>query len=246
MDGFRSELYGDRAARTYDDRYADFRPSTEMLALLGEYAGSAAVEVGVGTGRVAIPLAERGVHVTGVDVSPGMIERLLDHAGSLPIDGIVADAGSFTLPSRTRFIYCVFNTFYQIGDSVQQAAFLRNAADNLIDAGAALLIEVGIFRPEYVTIPTGINVTHFDAEQIVLQVYSHDAERQTISKQEAVLRHGEPVRLIPSVQHYLSPDQLVDLAGECGLRATARYGGWSREPLTADSADAIILLQKTA
>lgn len=244
MDGYRSELYGDRAAGGYDERYADFLPPEEMLGLLREYAGSGtAAEVGVGTGRVAIPLAERGVRVTGVDVSPAMIDRLMDSAKSLPIDGFVADAGSFELPTPVGLIYCVFNTFYQIGDSARQAAFLRNAARNLTDDGV-LLIEIGIFRPEQITAPSGLNVTRFDAEQIVLQVFSHDADRRIINKQEAVLKHGEPVRLIPSVLHYLSPEQLLDLAEECGLEATAQYGTWSRQPLTAQSDNAIIVLGK--
>lgn len=246
MEGFRSELYGDRSAAGYDARYADFRPSDEMLALLHEHSVSgAAVEVGVGTGRVAIPLARRGVRITGVDVSVAMIDRLRENAESLPIEGIVADAGSFRLPGPATFIYSVFNTLYQIGDSARQAAFLRNAADNMTDDGL-LLIEIGILRPEEITVPSGVTVRNFDADQVVLQAFSHDAERQIISKQEAVLRHGEPVQLIPSVQHYLSPDQLITMAAECGLAATAQYGTWSGEPLTADSPDAIILLQKKA
>lgn len=244
MDGFRSELYGDRAAGTYDERYADFRPPEEMLALIREYAGSGpAVEIGVGTGRVAIPLATSGIHVVGVDVSPAMIDRLTENAGSLPIVGLVADAGSFALPAPTRVIYCVFNTLYQIGGPDQQAAFLRNAAENLTDDGV-LLIEVGIFRAGQNS--GGVNVSRFDAEQVVLQVYSHDAERQTISKQEVILRHGDPVRLIPSVQHYLSPDQVVAMAEECGLTTVARYASWSKKPLTETSDNAIIVLRGRA
>lgn len=247
MDGFRSELYGDRSAAGYDARYADFRPSDDMLALLHEHsaASGAAVEVGVGTGRVAIPLARRGVRITGVDVSAAMIDRLLENAESLPIEGIVADAGSFTLPGPATFIYSVFNTLYQIGGSARQAAFFRNAADNMTDDGV-LLIEIGIFRPEEITVRSGVTVRNFDADHVVLQVFSHDAEQQIISKQEAVLRHGEPVQLIPSVQHYLSPDQLIAMAAECGLAATAQYCAWSGEPLAADSQDAIIVLRKKA
>lgn len=243
MDGFRSELYGNRAADTYDDRYADFRPPTEMLALIREYAESGrAVEIGVGTGRVAIPLAESGIHVVGVDVSPAMIDRLLENAGDLPIEGIVADASSFAVPAATSVMYCVFNTLYQVGDSERQAAFLRNAADNLTDDGV-LIIEIGIFRADHNT--RGVNVSRFDAEQVVLQVYSHDRQRQVISKQEVILRHGEPVRLIPSVQHYLSPDQLVRMAEECGLIPIARYGTWSKEPLTEQSENAVIVLGRS-
>jgi SAM-dependent methyltransferase len=243
MDGFRSELYGDRAAATYDDRYADFPPSDEMLALLREYAGSGpVVEIGVGTGRVAIPLAKSGVRITGVDVSRAMIDRLAENVGPLPVDGLVADAASFALPTRATLIYCVFNTLYQIE---RQAAFLRNAAGQLTDDGL-LLIEIGIFRPEQITAPTGVSVSRFDAEQVVLQVYSLDRERQIISKQEAILRDGEPVQLVPSVQHYLSPDQIVSMAGECGLVPAAQYASWSKEPLTPHSDNAIIVLRKRA
>lgn len=244
MDGFRSELYGDRAAATYDDRYADFRPSEAMLDLLCEYADSSAVEVGVGTGRVAIPLAERGIRITGVDVSSAMIERLAENAGTLPITELVADAGSFTLPAPTHFIYCVFNTFYQLGDANRQAAFLRNAADNLTDGGT-LLVEIGIFDTARVSASRGVNVMQLDAERVVLQIYSIDSDQQRINKQEVTLRHGEPVHLVPSVQHYLSPAELVNMAGKSSLTTVALYGSWSKEPFTPDSTDAIIVLQKT-
>ena len=246
MHGYRDEMYGDRSAEHYDGLLAHHQPPAEMLVLLESLAGKgAAVEIGVGTGRVAVPLARRGLRITGVDVSAEMISRLTEKCGSLAVTGLVAEATSFTLPEPAELIYCVFNTMYQIQSGEQQAAFLRNVVRNLADDGR-LLLETGIFRPADIAGGRGMTVKRLAVEQVILQVYSHDAERQLIEKQEIILEHGKPVQLVPSVQHYVSPEQLVEMAEAAGLTMTARYGTWDKDPFTEESDNAITIFQKKA
>jgi SAM-dependent methyltransferase len=246
MQGYRDELYGDRAAQRYDELYADFTPPAEMIALLKALSANGdAVEIGVGTGRVAIPLAKSGGRVIGVDVSSEMVDKFTENAAALDAVGLVADATSFQLERPAALIYAVFNTLYQIRGLDQQRAFLENAVRNLADNGA-LLLETGIFRPEYVTGPKSLYLKHLDADRVILQAVSYDAAANVIEKQEVILEQGKPAHLIPSVQYQLSQEQLLELADSCGLTLKHHYSTWSKEPFTPDSDNAITIFVKKA
>lgn len=245
MLGYRDEMYGDRAARVYDDMYADFTPPAEMIALLKRLGETGdAVEVGVGTGRVAIPLARCGVHVIGIDVSSEMVKRFTENAAALDVAGIVADATSFQLERPAALIYAVFNTLFQIRGVDQQRAFFHNAARNLADDGA-LLLETGIFRPEQMAEPRGFYLKHLDADRVILQAHSYDAATNVIAKQEIILEQGQPAHLIPSVQYQLSQEQLLELAASAGLVLRHHYSSWTGEPFTPESGNAITIFGKS-
>ncbi len=244
MLGYRDELYGDRVAHLYDAMYAGFEPPADMIAMLKTLCGNGdAVEVGVGTGRVAIPLARLGVRVIGVDVSPEMVKQFSEKAAGLGADGLVADATSFRLERPATLIYAVFNTLYQIRGIDQQRAFFQNAARNLTDDGT-LLLETGILHPEDITEHRGFYLKHLDADRIILQAHSYDAAANVIAKQEVILEQGQPAHLIPSVQYHLSQDQLVELAESAGLVLKNRYSSWSKDPFTPDSGNAITIFAK--
>jgi SAM-dependent methyltransferase len=244
MLGYQDELYGDRVAQRYDELYEHFEPPAEMIELLRTLSGAGdAVEVGVGTGRVALPLARAGVHVIGVDVSSEMVNRFTAKAGALNVEGAVADATTFRLRRPARLIYAVFNTLYQIRGIEQQCAFFQNAARNLADEGT-LLVETGIFRPEYLPEPRTLSLKHLDADRVILQAVVYDATSNVIEKQEVILEQGQPAHLIPSVQYQLSQDQVLDLAESSGLALKNRYGSWSKDPFTSDSDNAITIFAK--
>lgn len=219
--------FGDRFADEYDDDYASWPPSEDALKLLANLAGPGpAVELGVGTGRFAIPLAQAGLAVTGVDISVAMIARLRANAAGLPVTAVVADATEFRLDQPVPQVFSVFNTLYFLAGRERQAAFLR-AALRLLTPNGALVLETFPARPERFPPDHEVRVKRVEGDLVVLQVSQHDPDAQWVESRDIRLRHGQPVRIVPRRMYYLSPDQMDELATECGLVLQRRVGDWT-------------------
>lgn len=237
---YTSETYGERCADKYDELYADFVPEKEQIELLTELAGTGPViEIGSGTGRIALPLAER-VPVIAVDAARDMTDRLIGKVDTLPITPVTADAADYQAEAPVDLVCILFNTFFLLKSETTQRAFLRNTAGMLSDEGT-LLIETFVPRPGR-RLPDGPYPGMFPEERavvslkrqspstVVLFTAENHTENQEFHYNEIVLRDGEPLRVLPGQMRYWYPEQIDDLAAEAGLSLWKRWADWHRTP----------------
>jgi SAM-dependent methyltransferase len=203
------------------------QPAVEFLAGL---AGSGrALELGVGTGRIALPLAERGVPVAGIDSSEPMLARLRAKPGADRIEAVVGDMAATRVDGEFSLVYLVFNTIFNLTTQDGQVACFENAASHL-GRGGRFVIEARV--PELQRLPLGQTVLPWRADPTGLSFYVYDVVTQRLSGQHY---HMEGDRLQPSPieMRYAWPSELDLMARLAGLRLEHRWGGWSREPFTA-------------
>jgi len=244
VDGFGPSTYGDAFADIYDDWYADLGDLDGCVDALTRLAGPGpAVEIGVGTGRVAGPLAARGVLVVGVDASDPMLERLGARWPS--VRGVRADAASLPLRpgSWCRVLYAAYNTFWSIGGPEAQSACLAAAARCLHPEGHVVL--EGFVPGTAPDRPTSsVEVTRMTTGSLVLLASREDPTRQELEGQHVHITEAG-IRLRPWRVRYLTNEQLDDLAAEAGLELEARWGAWDGRPLGPDDAVAVSVYRRT-
>ena len=232
MDGYGESTYGDRWADVYDRRSPTSASVPGEIDFLAELArGGRALELGVGTGRVAIPLTERGVEVVGVDASERMLEKLrakTDRVESLhgSMADVVAD-GVFDL------VYVVFNTFFALLSQEEQVRCFTNVAPRLAPDGAFV---IQAFVPDPTLFDRGqrLAVTSIGDDGAELDVSRHDRATQTVSTQKIQVS-PDGVDLRPVRIRYAWPTELDLMARLAGLRLDARYADYLRRPFDASS-----------
>ncbi|CAI7979492.1 Methyltransferase type 12 [Frankia sp. Hr75.2] len=246
-DQYQESTYGDAIADTYDDLYGAFVADPVQIKVLAELAGDGpAVEIGSGTGRVALPLARMGVPVVGIDASSEMTRQLHRSAlvEHLPVTAVEADAATFTVADPVRLVYAVFNTFFLLADRDVQSRFLLQAAKALRDGGA-LIVETFVPRPG--RLPDGPHPGVFPAdsavvvkqrstERVVLFAATNIPSERTFEYHEIVLADGAPVRMYPGRMRYLWPEEIDAMAASTGLTLAHRWGDWDAtayDPMTA-------------
>ena len=244
--------YGDAFADVYDDWYAASFDTDAAVAALTALAGTGPVlELGVGTGRLAIPLAATGLTVIGVDASAAMLERLAAKPGGSRVHPLLADMGDLldapssgsgvdaTSPdhapagSPTRLgpdalgafalVFAAYNTFFNLTTDEAQRRCLESCTRLLAPDGA---LAVEAFVPTDEDVPrTSLDVRSVRPDAVVLTATEHDAVAQVISGQHVELTEAG-VRLRPWNVRYRTPEQLDELAARAGLVRAERWGGW--------------------
>jgi SAM-dependent methyltransferase len=236
VDGYRQETYGDAFADVYDDWLTISGPTTgpavEFLA--GLAGGGSALELGVGTGRIALPLAARGVAVHGVDASPRMLEKLRGKPGGAQLPVTLGDFAEVPVPGEFDLVYVVASTLYCLSNQDTQVHCVRNAAARL-RRGARLVVEGFVPDPARFNQHQRVEARGVDLDRVRIDVARHDPVRQTVISQQVVVDAGG-ARLYPTVVRYIWPAELDLMCRLAGLRLEGRYGGWSQEPFTAASA----------
>jgi SAM-dependent methyltransferase len=237
MDGYDAASYGDGIADVYDEWYADVSDvaaTVGLVARLATAAGSARVlELGAGTGRLAIPLTDAGLHVTGVDASTAMLDRLrkADPAGRVSIvHGDMVD----DLPDGPFGVVLVaYNTLFNLTDAGRQRACVAAAAERLV-VGGALVIEA--FVPADPP-PSGddVRVRDLCADRVVLSITRHHPDQQRAEGQFVEFTAAGGVRLRPWAIRYAAPDELDAMAAAAGLHLAERWAAPPDEPFDADS-----------
>ena len=240
MNFYSDETYGEHVAGVYDEWYSDYdHHAIDALAEL--VRGGRALELGIGTGRFALPLSAKGVEVHGIDAAASMISRLRSKPEA---DRITVTQGSFAdIPVEGEFalIYIVFNTFFALSSQDEQVRCFRNVAAHLSRDGC-FVIEA--FVPD-VTRFTGGQVnwaTKVTADEVQLDVGRHDRAAQRVNSQHVVITDGN-VRLYPVQIRYAWPSELDLMAQLAGLRLRERWSGWQREPFSSDSGKHISIYQ---
>jgi SAM-dependent methyltransferase len=231
-----SDLWDEQTAERYDESSAFMfapdvlDPAVELLADLA--AAGPALELAIGTGRVAIPLSERGVAVSGIELSEPMAARLHRKVDPARIPVIVGDMATATVPGGFSLVYVVWNSLGNVRTQAEQVAVFRNAARHLLPGGRFVVeLDVPQLRrlpPGQQAVPFHLGERHvgFDTYDLVSQqATSHHYTRQD----DGTFRHGE--------HHYrfVWPAELDLMARLAGLEPEARYADWRRTPFTADS-----------
>jgi SAM-dependent methyltransferase len=238
MESYGPATYGDSIADVYDEKYAKRDPEPEAKKLAALAGTGPVLELGIGTGRVALPLAARlaasGVEVHGIDASEAMVAQLRARAGDASIKVAMGDMRAVSAPADGYTLaYVVFNTFFCLLDQEAQIECFANVAARLAPGGR-FLIEA--FVPDLARFDRGqrTSAVSVTVDSVDIDVVTHDPVNQRVDGQHVLIRESG-TRLLPIALRYAFPSELDLMARMAGLVLESREGGWAGEPFTADS-----------
>ena len=223
--------FGPEVAARYDDTpRGDEAETVSLLAHLAR--GGPALELAIGTGRIALPLAARSLRVDGIELSPAMVERLRDKPGGADIPVTMGDMSTTTVAGRYRLVYLVYNTIFNLLSQDDQVRCFENAAQHLTDDGV-FLVEAGVPQA-WSRQPDSVRPEHVGKDTVVLDVCHYDPVSQLLDENHVELS-SDGIRFGPIVCRLIWPGEMDLMARIAGLRLLDRWGGWEREPFTAAS-----------
>jgi SAM-dependent methyltransferase len=236
--------FDEPVAARYDESSADmFDPEVvdPVVDFLAELAGSGrALELGIGTGRIALPLAQRGVPVHGIELSKAMAARLREKPGGEGIGVTIGDFATTAVDGTFSLAYLVFNTIGNLTTQEAQVACFQNVAAHL-EPGGRFVIEVGI--PELRRLPPGETMRVFDASPTHWGIDEYDVANQGLISHHFELVDGHfELHSLPF--RYTWPAELDLMAQLGGMRLRERWSGWKREPFTSDSRKHVSVWEK--
>jgi SAM-dependent methyltransferase len=226
-----ASTYGERIAARYDDEHSFLANVEQQVALLAELAapGNRALELGVGTGRIAIPLAERGLDVTGIDASPAMLARLAAKPGGANVRAILGDMADVDAAGPFDLVYVVFNTFFALLTQQAQIDCLARAAARLSDGGKVL---IEAFVPDHTIFTRGqaFRTLRVEDERVTAEALRHDPISQRVDTNLLTLAQDRVVDIVPIRIRYAHVAELDLMARVAGLTLHARWAGSGKEP----------------
>jgi SAM-dependent methyltransferase len=210
--------------------------------LAGLAGGGRVLELAIGTGRVALPLARRGVSVEGIDASAAMVERLRTKPGGQSIPVTIGDMAEVGISGPFRLVYLVANTLFGLLSQARQAECFRNVA-GVLDPGGMFIIEC--FVPDLTRFDRGqrVQTLAVTEDSAVFELSRHDAVQQRVTTQIVTL-DGDGTHLRPVALRYSWPSELDLMATQAGLRLADRYGGWDRRPFDSASGAHVSVYQR--
>jgi SAM-dependent methyltransferase len=227
--------FDERVAARYDEASAEeFDPWVvdPIVEFLAERAGGGrALELGIGTGRIALPLARRGVPVHGIELSKAMAARLRDKQGGEDVGVTIGDFSTTTVDGSFSLAYVVFNTIMNLTTQEAQVACFRNVAAHL-EPGGSFVVEVMI--PELRRLPPGEIFVVFESGDDSWGIDAYDVANQGLVSHHLSVVEGELERVSMPFR-YVWPAELDLMARLAGMSFRERWGGWKREPFTSDS-----------
>lgn len=232
MNFYSEETYGESVAGVYDEWFSEYDPrAIDMLAELAH--GGRALELGIGTGRFALPLSAKNVEVHGIDAATSMISRLQAKPGSERITVTHGNFADVPVTGKFELVYIVFNTFFALSSQDEQVRCFRNVAAHLSPDGY-FVIEA--FVPDMTRFTGGqVNwATKVTTDEVQLDVGQHNAATQQVISQKVVIKDRD-VRLYPVQIRYAWPSELDLMAQLAGLRLHERWSNWQREPFSSES-----------
>ena len=242
--GAEEGYFGERVAAAYDEHSATMfdpavvGPAADALAELAGDGG--ALEFAIGTGRIALPLAERGVRVAGIDSSAAMLARLREKPGAERIEAMVGDMAATRVDGEFSLVYLVFNTIFNLTTQDGQVACFQNAAAHL-RSGGRFVIEARV--PELQRLPLGQTVLPWRADPGGMSYYVYDVVTQRLSGQHYYLDDGR-MQASRTEMRYAWPAELDLMARLAGMRLAHRWAGWGREPFTGLSPSHVSVYEK--
>ncbi len=233
MEGYGPDSFGTFNAPDYDI-YHDPGTTDESVALIAELAGTDRVlELAIGTGRVALPLARRGINIQGIEASPDMVARLREKPGGAAIPVTIGDMADVPVDGPFDFVYLIFNTLFNLTTQDAQVRCFQNVARCLAPGGAFL---VEVFVPDLSRFNDNqeVRARSVDMHSAYFEITVHDPVHQRTDTQQIRLSR-EGMTLSPLPMRYAWPSELDLMARLAGLTLENRWGGWHREPFTANS-----------
>jgi SAM-dependent methyltransferase len=240
-------VWDEELAQVYDETYAahfhpdEVIPTVDLLVELA--AGGPALEFAVGTGRVALPLAARGVPVQGIELSTHMSARLRAKPGAQSVPVTVGDMCTTRVAGEFSLVYIVANSLMNVTTQDEQLAVFRNAAAHL-QPGGCFVVELIV--PQLQRVPPGETAHVFTLEADHVGIETFDDQVQQIAwshhwmyVQDRLVRHSAPYR-------YVWPSELELMGRLAGFRLRDRWAGWGREPFTSDSTSQIAVFEKSS
>lgn len=248
LDGMRQdEIWNVEAARSYDTPGVGMfapevlEPTVDRLVALAE--GGRALEFAIGTGRVAVPLAARGVPVTGIELSRPMVDQLRTKVDEATIPVIIGDMATATAPGEYTLVYLVYNTLSNLLTQDEQVACFRNAARHLAPGGR-FVIELGV--PELRRLPPGQTAIVWQAEPGHLGVDTYDVLRQQLVSHHVWFDEHGQARVFRTPHRYVWPAELDLMAQLAGFELESRHADWTGGEFTAESPSHVSVYRKTA
>lgn len=244
--GHNDGYFDETVAVRYDESSSEMFEDAVVQStvdFLAELAGDgSALELGIGTGRIALPLAQRGVSVHGIDMSTAMIARLRAKPGGEKIGVTIGDFATTTVEGSFSVAYLVFNTIMNLTTQEAQVACFRNVAVHL-KPGGCFVIEVSV--PDLQRLPAGETVHPFRISDTRLGFDEYDVAAQGLTSHHFRLVKGQWERFsIPF--RYVWPSELDLMAGIAGMRLRERWSDWQREPFTSDSRKHVSVWEKVS
>ncbi|MDQ3751528.1 MAG: class I SAM-dependent methyltransferase [Actinomycetota bacterium] len=234
MDEYNASTYGDRIADVYDDWYEDVFDTEGAVDLLARLAdGGRALELAIGTGRVAVPLAGAGVEVHGIDASEAMVAKLRAKQNGNAIPVAMGDFTDVNVEGKFSLIYVVFNTFFALSSQRDQVTCFRNVAEHLNDDGA-FVIEAFVPDPTRFDRGQRVDAGRVESGEVVIDASRHDPVNQRAhSSHIRITEQG--IRLFPVQIRYAWPSELDLMAELAGLVLKERWSGWRGQSFNASS-----------
>jgi SAM-dependent methyltransferase len=238
--------HGDEIADIYDEwsQSLDSLDTDSAVAALVGLAGAGPVlELAIGTGRLALPLAERGLDVHGIDISEEMVSRLRAKPGGDRLSVTIGDLADVDVTGRYRLIFVAFNTFFALLSQDEQVRCFANVAEHLTEDGVFV---VEAFVPDLSRFAGGggSSTRRLDLENVtVVDVAEHDPVGQRVDSRHFVI-HEDGIRCVPVQIRYAYPSELDLMARLCGLRLVERWSNWKREPFDEGSAEHVSVYGK--
>jgi SAM-dependent methyltransferase len=235
-------FYGDRWAGVYDEQHAGMDPAPAVEFLAGLAGDGLVLELAIGTGRVALPLAGRGITVEGIDASEAMVARLRAKPGGESIPVVIGDIAQVPASGPFRLVYLVFNTLFGLLSQAQQAECFRNVA-RVLDPGGVFVIEC--FVPDLARFDRGqrVQTRAVTEDSAIIELSRHDVAQQRITTQIITL-DGQGTHLRPVALRYSWPGELDLMAQQAGLQLRERYGDWARRPFDSSSHGHVSVYQR--
>jgi SAM-dependent methyltransferase len=237
--------FGEAAAARYDESQGEmFDPAVieATVDFLAEVAGGGrALELGIGTGRIALPLSQRGVRVHGIDLSEAMVDRLRTKPGSEAVGVTIGDFATTRVEGSFSLAYLVFNTINNLTTQDEQVACFENVAAHLAPGGC-FVIEVGV--PALRKLPPGERYHAFDVSPAHLGFDEYDVVSQGLVSHHYSLADDGRFEGVSMPFRYVWPAELDLMARIAGMKLRERWSGWRREPFTSESTKHVSVWEK--
>jgi SAM-dependent methyltransferase len=230
--------FNEDVAEDYDD-LAQRGDEEATVAFLQKLArGGPALELAIGTGRIALPLAARGIRVDGIDFSPAMVARLRAKPGGAQIAVTMGNFADVAIPGAYRLIYLVFNTLFNLLTQDEQVRCFENAAAHLTTDGV-FVVEGGV-PSEFYRLRNNqyVDLEAIGVGNIRLDTARYDPMTQLLEENHVTLSNTG-IHLDPIVTRYAWPSELDLMARIAGLHLKERWAGWNREPFTSASSNCV-------
>lgn len=241
--GYRQSTYGDAFADVYDEWYSDVSDSDTTVALIAELAADQRVlELGVGTGRLALPLAKLGIDVTGVDTSQAMLDRLADNDHSGIVKPRLGDMAALEFVNTFGVVFVAFNTLFNLTTTAEQQLCFDGVATALMPSGY-FIVEAIVPEDSHLGEDRDITPRILDDGGVVLNVTMTDRDAQLVRGQHVEISKEGRVTLRPWQIRYCSVSELDEMATRAGLFVEQRWEDWSRTPFSAGSSRHVTIYQ---